>query len=1090
MGSLNVRAGVRRLEILKHTRQAVSSVVSLSMILSFSFPAGFAFAADEVGPVPPVCTPHEAQTIVSDASTMVGGSAATVITKHDAWAAIDSASWIWTGEESNANHDSASAGEVQTFTRSFTIIGDPVDSSLEIAADNQYDVVLNGVDIASSTADNNYSPSTTITIPAGDLQTGENVIAFTITNGQDPETGNNPAGLAYKLTIDSETCPIAPAFTSSPIETGSTDAAYSYPISTTGTPAATISATTTLPAGLTFTDNGDGTATISGTPTVSGSFPIGLHAENDGGSADQSFVLVITNPCDGWTLEGCQIASVNAQDGWKSTGSYDQGVVANTYGIASFGAKTLRISNAVTSGSFGDQTFVKPSANEAGETGASSNGSPIGTRQNHFVEQFDIASASTSAQSGLVVSVSPDRGDGSRMSYLRFEDHSAADTYTEDTADEAHPAGSNYTDGIHVYFDDVEGTTNPADFVETDIATLDRTVPHTIKFDMTFVDGASNDIVKVYIDGSLAHTGTSWENYYRFDGEAHAEQAPRAVNTLILRAGGAKAPETSGAGFLFDNFSFVADHVDTGSTATNSTTKVHLEDLDAGPVLSALTDGSGKWFMYDDTDDAIDNTLGAFAIGPKTPPAGIGSVGFTATSSTYRGNIATYGYAGTQLAELKTLSFSTYSHSGEGIGANESPFLGFNVDFTGTSTAWQKRLTYVPRVNGSVPQDQWNSFDTIANGTGKWTYSGAAWPTTTTGPDAGSSGIPGTTPRTWNAIIQDYPSARILPSDGWLGVRVGEPGPAGYQADIDKVVVGTDDGTAAKTTTYDFEPTLNSDLALTMTIDHATPSVGDTVTYTLTLTDTGDDTSGTVVHDALPAGLTFVSTSSADTVGVYEATTSDWTIGAVSSTTPVTLHIVATVNSGEEGQTIANTATASDQYSIDANTENDSSTVSLTVKNPAAPAPTGGGGGGGNGPVIGSIGGNGGGGEGGGTPTGNTTPLPANPDSGTGGTGGTGGEGNGAPQNPAPPTDDGGTASPIGTGGGSGPVGPAGSTQVAAAAEALGAGSTTASRTATTSTQLAAIGSLFAHISWLWWILLLLILGGAWWYYWFLGRKH
>src|SRR5205807_629012 len=119
-------------------------------------------------------------------------------------------------------------------------------------------------------------------------------------------------------------------------------------------------------------------------------------------------------------------------------------------------------------------------------------------------------------QPGLHVSISPDRGDGSRMSYLRFEDG---------------------VSGIDVFFDDVQGTINPANFVETQVATgLDRTVPHTVKLTLDTIDGPSNDVVKVYIDGTLVETGTSWENYYRYDSEASAEQSPRIVKTVIFQA--------------------------------------------------------------------------------------------------------------------------------------------------------------------------------------------------------------------------------------------------------------------------------------------------------------------------------------------------------------------------------------------------------------------------------------------------------------------------------------------------------------------------------------------------------------------------
>jgi hypothetical protein len=234
---------------------------------------------------------------------------------------------------------------------------------------------------------------------------------------------------------------------------------------------------------------------------------------------------------------------INGQDGWTSLGAagsgcavYDHAVVANTYGYASFGGQSLRISDAVTSGCFGDQTFAKPLIDSVGETAATAGAFAPGARQTHFEMQFAIASTMASRQPGMHVSVSPDRGDGSRMSYLRFED------------------GVN---GLDVFFDDVQGTTNPANFVETQInkKPLKRNVPHTVRLTLDALDGPSNDVVKVYVDGHLVHTGTSWENYYRFDSEASAEQSPRLVKTVIFRSSGTANPADAGRGFLFDNLS-------------------------------------------------------------------------------------------------------------------------------------------------------------------------------------------------------------------------------------------------------------------------------------------------------------------------------------------------------------------------------------------------------------------------------------------------------------------------------------------------------------------------------------------------------
>ncbi len=128
--------------------------------------------------------------------------------------------------------------------------------------------------------------------------------------------------------------------------------------------------------------------------------------------------------------------NINGQQGWSKTGAYDVEVVdANPYGHASFGDQALRLSNYITSGSFGDQTFSPSLADEAGETTADNGGLSGGTRQPTFDASFDFASTQLTEQDDMYMSVSPDRGDGARMSYLRFEDQA---------------------DGIHVFFDDYQ----------------------------------------------------------------------------------------------------------------------------------------------------------------------------------------------------------------------------------------------------------------------------------------------------------------------------------------------------------------------------------------------------------------------------------------------------------------------------------------------------------------------------------------------------------------------------------------------------------------------------------------------------------
>ena len=280
------------------------------------------------------------------------------------------------------------------------------------------------------------------------------------------------------------------------------------------------------------------------------------------GSGGLSFAILGAAHADSLTtdFESYTLGGINGQNGWAALGSagsgcavYDEGVANNTSGFSSLGAKSFRISNAVTSGCFGDQAFAAPLTNAVGEADSTAGSFSAGTLQRHFEMQFDIASATPGTeQPGLFISVSPDRGDGSRMSYLGFQD----------------TAG-----GVDVVFYDVQGTSNPANFVETDLGTYSRTAPHTIKLALDALDGPSNDVVKVWIDGTLVHTGTSWENYYRYDAEASAEQSPRIVKTVLFRAGGTAAPATAGSGFLFDNLSLTSGPIPSAYPTSKSQCK-------------------------------------------------------------------------------------------------------------------------------------------------------------------------------------------------------------------------------------------------------------------------------------------------------------------------------------------------------------------------------------------------------------------------------------------------------------------------------------------------------------------------------------
>ncbi len=99
----------------------------------------------------------------------------------------------------------------------------------------------------------------------------------------------SPATQSFTLVVDQ-----APAITSGNNATFSAGSSGSFTVQTTGLPTPALSESGGLPAGVTFIDNGDGTASLAGTPSAGGSYPFTITAHNGAGQdATQSFTLVV-----------------------------------------------------------------------------------------------------------------------------------------------------------------------------------------------------------------------------------------------------------------------------------------------------------------------------------------------------------------------------------------------------------------------------------------------------------------------------------------------------------------------------------------------------------------------------------------------------------------------------------------------------------------------------------------------------------------------------------------------------------------------------------------------------------------------------
>ncbi len=188
---------------------------------------------------------------------------------------------------------------------------------------------------------------------------------------------------------------------------------------------------------------------------------------------------------------------------------------------------------------------------------------------------------------------------------------------------------------------------------------------------------------------------------------------------------------------------------------------------------------------------------------------------------------------------------------------------------------------------------------------------------------------------TWTIGNLDLSTAQTLA----IQARVTSPNPSTNTATIthaDQFDPDTANNTASAVVTPQ-----QADLALAKTVSDPTPNVGDTISYTITLTDNGPDAAtGVSVRDLLPLGVVFVSRH-LRSQGSYNRTTGRWTVGTVTTSAPQTLVLRGIVNT-PNSVTNAATIIRADQFDPVA-TNNTASVVAVpqqadlakTVSDPA-----------------------------------------------------------------------------------------------------------------------------------------------------------
>ncbi len=153
-------------------------------------------------------------------------------------------------------------------------------------------------------------------------------VSITATNGI-----GSDAVQTFTLTVNQ-----APAITSANTTTFTVGSSGSFTVTSTGFPVSALSETGALPSGVSFTDNGNGTATLSGTPGAGtgGVYGLGFTATNGIGSdANQPFILVVNEAPSITSAASTDFAQGSAETFTVTTGGYPAPALSETGALPS-----------------------------------------------------------------------------------------------------------------------------------------------------------------------------------------------------------------------------------------------------------------------------------------------------------------------------------------------------------------------------------------------------------------------------------------------------------------------------------------------------------------------------------------------------------------------------------------------------------------------------------------------------------------------------------------------------------------------------------------------------------------------------------
>ncbi|MCZ2126502.1 MAG: right-handed parallel beta-helix repeat-containing protein [Anaerolineales bacterium] len=204
-----------------------------------------------------------------------------------------------------------------------------------------------------------------------------------------------------------------------------------------------------------------------------------------------------------------------------------------------------------------------------------------------------------------------------------------------------------------------------------------------------------------------------------------------------------------------------------------------------------VTPVSADWVLVNDNNTTGDWAAG-FQNGPVVSPLGNGSL-FIQLNSALAGIF--YGspkYQGTKLADIATLSYSTYSNNNTTAIAFQ---INYDLDMTvGGARPWFGRLIYEPYTSGSVVANTWQTWDMLA---GKWWASNNG---NSTVDDAGN--CPQNSPCTWSQLLTKFPNIGIRNDSNSMILFKAGSNWSGFRGNVDNFVIEISGGNKD---VYDFE---------------------------------------------------------------------------------------------------------------------------------------------------------------------------------------------------------------------------------------------------------------------------------------------